>query len=104
MHVHRPAVDLGVADMYAAQAAKKAAEAKQAAEVRRKLLRASAGIDGETTEFASFAIGERSGGSSRQGTGEGQEQGNSFASPSARSAKPDNSAVTPLVNPLSVWA
>lgn len=106
MHVHRPPVDLGIADMYAAQAARKAAEAKRAADVRRKLLRASASIDGESSSFVSFISGERSGGGSHNGaqqdpTEDGPRQ--AFLADSSSPATP-RTAAEPDPNPLSIWA
>ena len=82
MHVHRPVVDLGLSDLYAAQAAKKAAEAKAAADVRRKLMKASAGIDGESFELGAFYVYRRSGAGSQQG--EDEEDAHHFGSSSAQ--------------------
>jgi hypothetical protein len=101
MHVHPPPINLGAADLYAAQAAQKAAEANKAAEIRRKLLRASASIDGEYSEFVSFSIDERSGDGSSQNDG---DQEPSFNTPSARSTKQNKSVVGIQADPLSIWA
>lgn len=101
MHVHRPLVDLAAADLYAAHAAQKAAEAKKAAEIRRKLLRASASIDSEYSEFVSFSIDERSGDGSSQNN---SDQESSFNTSSARSAKQNKSVVGIQADPLSIWA
>jgi hypothetical protein len=92
--------------MYAAQAAKKAAEAKKAADVRRKLLRASASIDGESSAFVSFVSGEGKDGGSQHGNQQGPETGEeySFAAPSTRAVTIGRSATEAVADPLSIWA
>jgi hypothetical protein len=100
MHVHRPAVDLGISDLYAARAAEKAAELKRAADVRRKLMKAAAGtsgIDEDSSEFGSLLVegrsGEGSGGSGGSGEGGYGGQGQSEERSEAAVKAP----------PLSFW-
>jgi hypothetical protein len=102
MHVHRTPIDLNISNLYAAEAAKKAAEAKQAAEVRRKLLRASAGIGGESLDFESLIVSQRDG----EGSGQGRDSSGqgSFAATSAQSGKPRKAIDEQPAAPLSIWA
>jgi len=103
MHVHRQPVDLGINNLYAARAAEKAAELKRAAETRRKLMKAAAGIAEEGSEFGSFLVDQRSGEGSREGGSDGQPQPSAGSSaPQPRRAERSSAAVE--AGPLSVWA
>jgi len=102
MHVHRAPIDLNISNLYAAEAARKAAEAKQAAEVRRKLLRASAGIGDDSLDFESLIVSRRDGEDSGQGSessGDGY-----FACASAQTGRPRKAMDEKPAAPLSVWA
>ncbi len=99
MHVHRTPVDLNVSNLYAAEAARKAADAKKAAEVRRKLLRASAGVGDESVDLESLAVSQRGGEHSGQ-DGETGYPDTSSAHPDKRRKASDE----PPAMPLSVWA
>jgi hypothetical protein len=102
LHVHRPVVDLTASALYAARAAEKAAELKKAADVRRKLMKAGAGIDGDSSDFGSFLVEKRSGGGSRQDDEEGETHSSGRAS--ARPRNRGNSDYEAEAKPLSIWA
>lgn len=102
MHVHRPVVDLNALDLYAARAAEKAAELKKAAELRRKLLKAGATVDGDYFEFGGFLVGERSGRDSRQNDEE--DQAGYADRDTAKPASRGTSAYDAEAKPLSIWA
>jgi len=107
MHVHRPVVDLGISNLYAAKAAEKAAELKRAADVRRKLMKAAAGaggIDEDASEFGSLLVEGRSGEGSG-GSGESESGGNGQAGSGSfsRGQSQDRSDAVVEARPLSVW-
>jgi hypothetical protein len=102
MHIHRTPVDLNISNLYNAEAARKAAEAKKAAEVRRKLLRASASIGDETQDFEGLVV------SQREGDGSGQDRGGGsqahYALDADQSRTPRKAADEQPEKPLSIWA
>lgn len=87
MHVHGASMNLNAASLYAGAAAEKAAEARRAAEVRKKLLKASARIEGGPDSGEDLLIGRWA--ASRDGEGQGEGQEDDDYRPSGRGAEPD---------------
>lgn len=65
MHIHG-SMNMNAASLYSAAGAEKAAEAKRAADVRKKLLSGAEGIDGESTPEESMMISRWLNGGSSQ--------------------------------------
>jgi hypothetical protein len=99
MHIHDNHMQLQAANLPSAGAAEKAAAARQAADVRGRLMNSSREMDSELNPEASFMVGRWPEGNSRRQQGQSQDQ--SDFSPSERSESDDTWQTD---KPVSIWA
>ncbi len=99
MHIHGGHMPLQGANLPSAAAAEKAAAARQAAEVRGRLMNSGPEMDSELNPGASWSVGRWPGGNSGGQEGHGREQSDPGASAGAGM---DDSGQTG--EPVSIWA
>jgi hypothetical protein len=99
MHIHGNHMQLQAANLPSAGAAEKAAAARQAADVRGRLMNSSREMESELNPEVSFMVGRWPEGNSRRQ--QGQRQNQSDSSPSDRSGTDDTGQQD---KPVSIWA
>ena len=99
MHIHGNHIQLQAANLPSAAEAAKAASARQAAEVRARLLNSSGEVDADLNPEAQFLVGRWPERNARQQQGQDREQ--SAASAFAGAGMDD---IEQADKPVSVWA
>ena len=100
MHVHGNPANLNLQSLYSAAAAEKLANAKQAAEVRKKLMSASAEIEAEQAD-AIVELGEQANEDSRQRQDQNKRPDSKAKQGATAPGDADN---LPPDDPISMWA
>jgi len=97
MRVHGNHLNSAATNLYSAAAAEKAAAAKQAAEVRKKLKAGTSKIDAESDFDAVFAIGGESNESPRQ------PRDQQIPTAQKKKQNPESLEDKPSASPISMW-